>query len=816
VSNATLSHAQVLIIGGGVIGCSTAYHLARLGVTDTVLLERHELTSGTTFHAAGLVGQLRTNANVTQLLRASVELYSNLEKETGLATGWKMNGGLRLACNEDRWTEVRRQATTAQSFGLEMHLLSAGEARALWPIMCTDDLVGAAFIPSDGQINPSDLTRSLARGARAAGANLIEGIQVQRIDMEGGRVRGVETSNGYIACEVLVACAGQWTRDLSRQIGVNVPLLPIAHQYMVSERIEGVTAQLPTLRDPDNLLYFKEEVGGLVMGGYEPNPQPITAEQLRANNGYHLIQPDFGHFEQFMEPALARVPALADVGVKQLFNGSESFTPDGNFVLGRAPEVDNYFVGAGFNAFGIASAGGAGMALANWINDGEAPFDLWPVDIRRFGSAHRDASFVATRTCEAYGRHYTIAWPALESESGRPLLRSPLYAQLSKAGACFGEKLGWERANWFADTTHGETPVDQYSMGRPAWFDAVGREHHAARNAVVLVDQSSFAKYELMGPDAHRVLTWLCAADVDKPVGSIVYTQLLNDSGGIECDLTVTRKDEQSFYLVTGTGFVTHDFDWIKRSVPADADIQLADVTSDYVVLSLMGPTSRRIFESATDVDVSNAAFPFGTAQLVSIAGAPVWALRVSYVGELGWELHLPADHATGVYSELLAAGRDSSLRLAGYRAIESLRLEKGYRAWGADIGPDYTPFEAGLGWAIRKSDVPFKGADALRLTKGKPLTKRLVGFTLQDQEAVLHGRETILRDGEPVGWLSSGGFGYSVGKPIGYGYVRDKSGVDLESIRTASFELDVGGERLRAVPHTAPLIDPKMLRMKS
>jgi glycine/D-amino acid oxidase-like deaminating enzyme len=531
--------AKAVIIGGGIVGCSTAYHLARLGWTDTVLLERCKLTSGTTFHAAGLVGQLRTNANITQLLGYSVELYERLEAETGLPTGWKRNGGLRLACNPARWTEVRRQATTAHSFGLEMHLLTPREAQEMWPLMQVDDVIGAAFLPTDGQANPSDITQSLARGARMAGAAIFEDTPVTRIVVEDGRIAAVETPQGRIECAVVIACAGQWTRDLAATIGVNVPLVPVEHQYMVTEAINGVTGTLPTLRDPDRLTYYKEEVGGLVMGGYEPNPIPWAVDGIPEGFHYTLLDSNYDQFEQFMERAIGRVPAFETAGIKQLINGPESFTPDGNFILGEAPEQPGFFVGAGFNAFGIAAGGGAGMALAEWVAKGAAPFDLWPVDIRRFGRPHLDTDWVRARTLEAYGKHYTIAWPSEEHESGRPCRRSPLYAQLRDAGACFGEKLGWERPNWFADRAAGEEPVDRYSFERPGWFDAVRREHLACRNAAVLIDQSSFAKFIVKGPDAAAALNWICAGNVDRPVGRLAYTQMLNERGGIECDLTV-------------------------------------------------------------------------------------------------------------------------------------------------------------------------------------------------------------------------------------------------------------------------------------
>lgn len=806
--------AKAVIIGGGIVGCSTAYHLARMGWTDVVLLERKKLTSGTTFHAAGLVGQLRSNANITQLLGYSVDLYNRLEQETGQATGWKMNGGLRLACNQERWTEVRRQATTAHSFGLEMELLTPSEARDLWPLMTVDDVVGAAFLPTDGQANPSDITLSLAKGARQAGATIIEDTKVTGIRLEDGVIRGVMTDKGPIDCEKVILCAGQWTRALAATVGVNVPLVSMEHQYMVTERIEGVPPNLPTLRDPDRLTYYKEEVGGLVMGGYEPNPIPWAVNGIPKGFHYTLLDSNFDHFEQIVELALGRVPALQTAGIKQLVNGPESFTPDGNFILGEAPELRNLFVGAGFNAFGIASGGGAGMALAEWVAKGEPPFDLWPVDIRRFGRPHFDTDWVRTRTIEAYGKHYTMAWPFEEHSSGRPCRKSPLYDRLRDKGACFGEKLGWERPNWFA--TKGMEARDIYSFERQNWFETVGQEHKACREAAVIFDQTSFAKFTLKGPDAEGALSWIAANDVQKPVGSLVYTQMLNDRGGIECDLTAVRVALDEYYIVTGTGFATHDFDWIARNIPRGMNAQLVDVTSAYSVLSLMGPRARDILEKVTHSDVSNEGFRFGTARVIGIAGCPVRALRVTYVGELGWELHLPVEYATTVYDALMAAGAAFGLRDAGYRALESLRLEKGYRAWGADIGSDHTPAEAGLSWAVKlRTDIDFKGRRAAEHQRDSGVKKHLACFTT-DPDIVLSGRETIYRNGVRVGWLSSGGFGYTINRSIGYGYVRSKDVIDFDHVLGGEYELEVATERVPCSVHRGALYDPEQKRVKS
>jgi sarcosine dehydrogenase len=809
------THARAVIVGGGIVGCSVAYHLARAGWRDVLLLERNRLTAGSTWHAAGLVGQLRTNANVTQLLKHSVELYERLEAETGQASGWKRNGGLRLACNRDRLIEIRRQATTARSFGLEMHLLSPAEARHLWPLMDASDVVGAAFLPTDGQANPSDITQALARGGRQQGVRIVEDCAVTGFGIERGRVAGVLTAQGEIACEAVALCAGLWSKALGRLAGVRVPLQAVQHQYMITESIDGVSPDLPTLRDPDRLIYFKEEVGGLVMGGYEPDPKPWADDGVPEGFHFTLLDPDWDHFEQLMREALVRVPALEDAGVKQLINGPESFTPDGNFILGEAPEVRGFYVACGFNAFGIASAGGAGRALAEWIAAGEPPMDLWPVDIRRFGLPHADDGWVRARTLELYGKHYTIAWPAEEHDSGRPLRRSPLYERLRAAGAVFGEKLGWERANWFARAGRDE-PRDVYGFGRPNWFEAVGEEHRACRERVALFDASSFAKFLLVGQGAEAALSWICAGDVARPPGCVVYTQMLNAKGGIECDLTVTRLGVDSYYIVTGTGFATRDFAWIARNLPEGADARLLDVTSAFAVLPVMGPRARALLARLTSDDVSNAAFPFGAWREIHIGGAPVRALRVTYVGELGYELHVPVEFACVVYDALREAGRELGLARAGYRAIESLRLEKGYRAWGADIGPDYTPLEAGLGFAVKLgTSQPFLGRAALERQQTAGLSKRLTCFTVDDPDVVLLGRETICRDGAPVGWLSSGGYGYTVGKAIGYGYVRHGGPIDATWLSAGRFELEVATERVPATLHLNALYDPKARRIR-
>jgi len=695
-----------------------------------------------------------------------------------------------------------------------MHLISPAEVKKMWPLMNVDDLVGASWLPTDGQASPSDITQSLAKGARMHGAKIHEGVRVTGFDMDGDRITGVRINKGTIACDRVVNCAGQWARQVGALAGINVPLQPVKHQYIITEAINGLSPDAATLRDPDRRTYFKEEVGGLVMGGYEPDPQPWVLDEFGGDVPddweFGLFDDDYDHFGQHLEQAMERVPVLAETGVKQMINGSESFTPDGNFILGRAPECANMFVGAGFNAFGIAAGGGAGWVLAEWTMTGEAPLDLWVVDIRRFSDMHKDRDWVRDRTLEAYGKHYTIGFPHEEYTSGRPRIISPLYERLKKQGAVFGSKLGWERPNWFAPK--GAEPTDVYSMGRQNWFDAVGDEHAHVRNHVGVFDQSSFSKYEISGQGAQAALDWICANDVSKPAGRLTYTQLLNTRGGIECDLTVARIAADRFYIVTGTGFRTHDLGWIADHVPG-GDVQLKDVTEDWGTLSLMGPKARDVLSAVTGDDVSNAGFPFGHVRDISIAGHTVRALRITYVGELGWELHIPINATGAVYDALIAGG--AGIRPIGYRALESLRLEKGYRAWSSDITPNDTPFQAGLGWAVKlKSNTPFLGREALAALSGKPLGRRFVGFTLDDPDAVLVGRETILQDGAPVGYLTSGGYGYTLGKSIGYGYVR-AGDVSDEALQAGQYALVVAGDTVPARIGLRPFYDPDGTRIR-
>ena len=734
------THADMVIIGGGIIGCSTAYHLARDHDADVVLIERGRLTGGSTWHAAGLVGQLRASASMTQVLRYSTDLYQKLEDETGLATGWRETGCLRLATNAERWTEFKRQATTAHSFGLEMHLLSPAEAHAMWPLLDVGDVVGATFLPTDGQASPVDVTQALAKGARMHGAKLFEQTACTGFDVDDGRIAAVRTSAGTINCDKAVICAGLWSRQIAARAGVSVPLQPVKHQYVITDGIDGIAAGMATIRDPDRRTYFKEEVGGLAFGGYEPDPIAWATSKAPDDFEFRLFDDDWDHFEQHMEAALRRVPALADAGIKQMINGPEAFTPVGNFILGESPEIAGLFVGAGFNAFGVAAGGGAGWVLAQWVSAGEQPLDLWAVDIRRFSDLHKDRAWTRERTLEAYGKHYAVAFPLEEYDSGRPRIVSPLYRRLKEHGAVFGSKLGWERDNWFAGK--GVAARDQHSFGRGNWFDFVGAEHRATRERVAIFDQSSFAKFDMRGRDAEKALSWIAANDVARPPGRLTYTQMLNSRAGIECDLTVGRLAADRYYIVTGTGFRTHDFAWIRQNIPAGLEVRLTDVTEDYGTLSLMGPRARDLLGKVTDADLSNDGFPFAAIREIAVAGRPVRALRVTYVGELGWELHTPIADTGIVFDALLDAGRPLGVTPAGYRAIESLRLEKGYRAWGADITPNDDPFQAGLGWVVKlNTDIAFLGRGAIEKIAKAPLRKRLMTFTVADPAVLLSGR---------------------------------------------------------------------------
>jgi 4-methylaminobutanoate oxidase (formaldehyde-forming) len=763
------TQARIVIVGGGIAGCSTAYHLALAGERDVLLLEQGRLTCGTTWHAAGLVGQMRPNRNMTRMSTYGIGLYSTLEAETGLATGWKQCGSVNVARTPERWQVLKKQAALARSFGVDVQLITPKEAGDLYPVMRTDDLQGALWIPGDGKANPADLCMSLAKGARNRGVRMVEQVEVTGVLTEGGRVKGVKTAEGDVACEMLINCAGQWARQFGVLAGVNVPLYPAEHFYIVTDKIAGVHPLLPVMRDPDGFIYYKEEVGGLLMGGFEPVAKPWRMEPIPSSFQFQLLDEDWDQFEPLMKNAIHRTPCLETAPVKMLLNGPESFTPDGNFILGEAPELKSYFVCAGFNSAGIANSGGAGKLMADWVLNGEAPSDLWDVDIRRFAPFTANRKALAERTGETLGLHYAMRWPRQELVTGRPLRTSPLYDSLATKGAEYGSKNGWERVNYFK-TGGAERPP--YGLGKPGWLPWVIEEQRATREAVALYDQTSFGKLLLQGRDALAVLQRLCANEMDVVPGRMVYTALLNERGGFESDLTVMRLDADRFLLVTGSAQPVRDADWINRHIRSDEFAVLTDVSPLWSVLSVMGPRSRDLLARVSPDDVS--AIKFSHTAEIDLGHARVRAARMSYVGGPGYELYVPVEMARHVYLQLQAAGADLGLRDAGYYALDALRIEAGRRAWGAELGPDETPFDAGLLVGM-KMDKPtrFIGREALLSVQHQPLRKKLLTFVLQDSAAYAWGGEAIVMDGQTVGEVSSAGWSVKAGACVALGYVR-------------------------------------------
>jgi 4-methylaminobutanoate oxidase (formaldehyde-forming) len=736
--------AQVVIIGGGIIGCSTAYHLTKMGWQDVVIIEKGELTSGSTWHAAGLVGQLRSERNITRMLQYSVSLYGQLEAETGLTTGWKMSGCLHLASTPERMYELRKGATTARSFGLEMQLISPKEACDLCPIISLDGIIGAAFMPTDGQADPAGITQALAKGARNRGATIYEHTLVTGFAFDKKRVTAVKTDKGDIKCEIVVNCTGMWGYQMGEMLGVNTPVVPFQHQFLVTEEIEGLPTDLPTIRDKDSLLYYKEEVGGLVMGGYERNGIPWGVDGVPNDFISQLLDEDFDHFQQLSDPAMQRTPCLAEAGISRLVNGPEGFTPDGDAIMGPAPELDNVFVAVGFNAFGIAAGGGAGRMMAEWIIAGEPSLDIWPLDIRRFGSHHRSRIYNVERTREIYGKHYTIHWPHEEHDSARGIRRSPLYFLLKEKGAVYGAKYGWERANWFAPA--GVPREDERTFEMPNWFEHVAAEHTNAREKVVLIDQSSFCKFAVQGPGALNFLNQLSVNQIDRPVGKVVYTQMCNPRGGIECDLTIGRLAEDKFLLVVGTAFGQRVDWWLNHHLPTDGSVVINDVTSAYSVINVIGPRSRELMQKLTAADISNNGFPFGTCRHLTVGYAPLISFRITYVGELGYELYIPTEFAAHVYESLWAAGQDLGIKNAGYRTIASLHLEKGYADWGSELTPEYTPYDAGLGFCVALAKDEFIGKEALARIKSAGSHWKLCSFTIDTVKPLMLQEKHLLR----------------------------------------------------------------------
>ncbi|MFI5014586.1 MAG: FAD-dependent oxidoreductase [Hyphomicrobiales bacterium] len=807
--------AEAVIIGGGIVGCSLAYHLTLRGMTDVVLLERKQLTCGTTWHAAGLIGQLRATHNLTRLAQYTAELYASLERETGQATGFRRIGSLALATNAERFEELKRGASMARCFGLEVDVLTPGQAGEYWPLMTTEDLVGAVYLPKDGQTNPVDTAQALAKGARSRGARIFENVKVEAIMLEDGRAKGVRSSSGEIAAKVVVNCAGMWARDLGASAGAAIPLHAAEHFYIVTEAIAGLPPHLPVLRDADACTYFKEDAGKLLVGWFEPVAKPWGMDAIPDSFSFDQLPEDLAHIEPLLGAAIRRVPALGEAGIKLFFNGPESFTPDDRYLIGETPEVRGLFVAAGFNSIGIQSAGGAGKVLADWIVDGHPPMDLWDVDIRRAMPFQRNRRYLKDRTVETLGLLYAMHWPFRQPESARGVRRSALHDRLAGRGACFGEAAGWERPNWYAPP--GVEPEYRYGYGRQNWFPYSGEEHRAVRQGVGLFDQSSFGKYLLEGADAEAVLNRICANDVAVPVGRIVYTQWLNERGGIEADLTVTREAQDRFLIVTAAASQTRDLAWLRRHIPAGARAVAFDASSAYVVLGLMGPRSRELLSRLTDADLANGAFPFAASQTIDLSYARVRASRITYVGELGWELHIPTEFAQGVFDAIMGEGEAVGLRLAGYHALDSLRMEKAYRHWGHDITEEDTPLEAGLGFAVAWSKPGgFIGRDALSRQKGEGPRRRLVQFALQDESRLVYHNEPIWRDDVLVGRITSGMFGHTIGKPLGMGYVAAGGRtVDSDFIDGGRYEIEIAGERFPASASLRPFYDPSNSRVR-
>ncbi|MDF1775149.1 MAG: FAD-dependent oxidoreductase [Rhizobiaceae bacterium] len=801
--------AKHLIIGGGIIGCSTAYHLAKNGEKDVVLLEKAMLTDGATWHAAGLVGQLRGSRNTTRMLKRSVDMYDQLEAETGMAFDWKKVGSLRLAATRERLLEAKRLTTMARSFDLEMHMISAAEAKALFPYIDESALHGAAFIPSDGHVDPAGLCQAIASGARKYGADIRQGVKVLDFEVTNGRITQVITSKGTYEAENIIMAAGMWSRELGAKLNLHIPACAVEHQYIVTEPLPDpeLVKSLPQLRDPERLVYYKPDAGGrLVIGGYEEGTLPFGDKGIPGEFTRQLLPDNLDRFSPLAELAAQVTPILNEVGIRTVINGPIPYSADGDFVMGWVPGIDNLMMATGF-LYGIAAGGGAGEMIAQWVVEGQPSLDLWPLDIRRFGPHHGTRAFMYPRAVEHYAHHYKMRYPGQEHETARGLRRSPLYETLKRQGAVYGSKNGWERPLWFAP--EGVEPVDQLDFLNPGWHQYAAAEHQAVRNGVALIDQSSFAKFEMFGAAALSTLQRLAACNMDKPIGTVIYAQLCNAKGGIEADVTITRLAEDHFYIVTGSGFGTHDSDWIRRHMPSDGSVHLIEVTSARAVVNMCGPKAREVLQTVSESDVSNLAFPFGTARDIIIGAAPVRAVRIGFVGELGWELHVPTEFAAHVYEALWHAGKAHGICNVGYRAIDSLRMEKGYVYWSGDISPDYTPIEAGLGFRVHlKSGGDFIGRQALVRQKKEGPERRLCTFVC-DEKLPLFGGETILKNGQTVSLVTSQGYGHSVGKMIMMGYLPAAYWDETD------FEVELFGDHVNIRRVDGPLYDADNLRLK-
>ena len=807
------THARIVIIGGGIVGCSTAYHLAHIGHTDVVLLERKELGCGTTWAAAGLVAQLRQNREMTNLAKYATQLYPALEAETGVATGYVTTGALGVCQTEDRRREWLRGAAMAGTFGIEMYEISLTEARDLVPGMSTRGLTSVFYLPNDGQTNPLETTRSLLKGARMRGVKVFEDTAVTGIKIKNGAVCSVATEQGDIACEIVINCAGMWGRDVGKMVNVSVPLYAAEHMHAVTQPIKGLKKVFPCVRDFDGRTYFKAENGSILFGGFEPVAKPWGMKGIPKDFKFTELSEDWDQFSPFMECGLQRFPDLETAEIRHLSNVPESFTADNAFMVGEAPGIKNFFVGCGMNSVGIASAAGCGRALAQWVDQGYPEEHLWPVDIRRYFHWQMNTRYVHDRVKETVGILYEHHYPNRQRTTARPVICSPFHDRLARHGACFSMLAGWERADWFAP--HGVEPVHAYSWGRANWFPYQKEEHLAVRDAVGMYDLTSMHNYLVQGPDAEAVLQKICANDVAVPVGTVVYTPILNDQGGFESDLTVTRFSEDSFFIVTALGTGVRDFDFIKRRIPERARATITDVTHGYAMLAVMGPNSRSLLSTLTDADLTNPAFAFRTARQIDVGYARPWALRATYVGELGWELYIPTGFAVPVFDAIMDAGKKFGLRLVGMQAVNSLRMESGYRHWETEIGPEDTPYEAGLGFCVRLDKADFCGREALLRQKEKGITRKLALFTLEDPEPLLLRSEPIFRNGAHVSEITSGAYAFKLGTAIGMGYLSRPGGITDDWILGGTYEIKVEGKNYPARVHLKSPYDPKNERPK-
>ncbi len=808
-------NARAIIIGGGVSGCSVAYHLSALGWKDIVLVERKKLTSGTTWHAAGLIGQLRHSLNMTRLAKYSANLYINLEKETGIATGMKQNGSLTVALTPDRKEELFRQASLARAFDVEAYEVSVDEISKKYPHLNTNGILAGVFLPKDGQADPANIALALAKGARQRGVQVFEDVKVIKIYSQSGRVSGISYCDhngdlGDIRSDIVINCAGMWSRDLAAGNGVNIPLHACEHFYIVTEPVDGL-GQLPVLRVPDECAYYKEDAGKMLLGAFEPNAKPWGMDGISEEFCFDQLPEDIDHFEPILEMGVNRLPFLGKIGIHTFFNGPESFTPDNRYYLGEAPELAGYWVAAGYNSIGIVSSGGAGMALASWINDGYPPFDLWDVDIRRVQPFQKNKKYLKERVSETLGLLYADHYPYRQMETSRGIRRSVLHDVLKSQGAVFGEVAGFERANWFSDTD--QRQHYEYNWGKQNWFDNQRSEHLAVRHGVGLFDMSSFGKIRVEGKDALGFLQKLCAGHIDVPVGGIVYTQMLNSKGGIEADLTVSRLSENSFLLVVPCATLQRDLSWLRKHQD-DLSVVILDFSSSETVLCLMGPLSRKVLSACSPNDFSNISHPFGQWKNIEIGMGLARAHRVTYVGELGWEIYVSADQARHVFDSLQDVGADYNLKLCGMHALDSCRIEKAYRHFGHDITDEDHVLEAGLGFAVKVNKGKFLGRDAVLERKEKGLRKVLLQFCLLDPQGMMFHNEPILRDGNIVGYISSANYGHFLGGAVGLGYVPCLN-ENIQDVLASKYQIEIAGRYFEARVSVKPMYDPKSLRVK-